>query len=159
MPQYQKAVEKSQVVQALTTLKALVQAQEVYYLANGEYATKFTQLDVNMSGWTGKTKWSTTAISDTRSNGEWSLQIFNNSSGSTKGNALYMGRINGPYKGIGIMYWFDRPAGDAPLKSFVCKERTSDGVRYEGESGSYCRKILGGIQYEKTTARHYLLSY
>lgn len=47
LPQYQKAVEKSKATQALVLLKALAQAQAVYYLANGRYATQFNQLDRN----------------------------------------------------------------------------------------------------------------
>ncbi len=48
LPQYKKAVTKSR----LSTLKFLtrdvVRAQEVYYLATGSYADKFTDLDVDM---------------------------------------------------------------------------------------------------------------
>ncbi len=38
VPQYQKAVMKSRVAQAQISLKALIEAQQAYYLANGEYA-------------------------------------------------------------------------------------------------------------------------
>ncbi|MBQ8032540.1 MAG: prepilin-type N-terminal cleavage/methylation domain-containing protein [Elusimicrobiaceae bacterium] len=48
VPQYQKAVEKSQATQALTLLKALVNAQKVYYLQTGTYATSYEQLDVDI---------------------------------------------------------------------------------------------------------------
>ena len=38
LPQYQKAVERSKAVQALTLLRAVAQAQKAYFLANGDYA-------------------------------------------------------------------------------------------------------------------------
>ncbi len=158
VPQYQKAVEKSRATQALTLLKSLVQAQKAYYLANGAYATKFDQLDVDMPGWTGNTPWGTSAITDTRSNGEWSLQIFHFPSGSTRGDAIYMGRISGKYEGTGFMYWFDRPAGDKPLNTITCFERTNNGKVFNGEDGEYCHKILGGTKYNNR-ARTYTLPY
>ena len=62
VPQYQKAVEKSRAVQALTATKALAQAEEVYYMSNGEYTDQFDKLDIEMpslsSGWTaGMINW------------------------------------------------------------------------------------------------------
>ncbi len=48
VPQYQFAVEKSRAETALSILKTLTTAQEVYYLANGRYATTFTQLDITV---------------------------------------------------------------------------------------------------------------
>ena len=50
VPQYRRAVEKSKATQALTLLKSIAQAQQAYYLANGRYADKFSQLDVDMPG-------------------------------------------------------------------------------------------------------------
>ena len=49
VPQYQKAVEKSRIVSALPLLKAVYNAQQVYYLANGEYATSAEQLDIDFT--------------------------------------------------------------------------------------------------------------
>ncbi len=48
VPQYQKAVYKSRTVEALTMLKAIANAQEVYYLANGEYTTNLGELDIDI---------------------------------------------------------------------------------------------------------------
>ncbi len=48
LPQYQKAVYKSRATEALAMLKTLVQAEEVYYLANGEYTNDITKLDVEV---------------------------------------------------------------------------------------------------------------
>ncbi len=48
LPQYEWAVEKSRAAEALAVLKTLRDAQEVYYMANGAYASDFTALDVEV---------------------------------------------------------------------------------------------------------------
>ena len=46
VPQYKLAVLKSRAIQAMTMAESITRAQEVYYLANGTYATTFDQLDI-----------------------------------------------------------------------------------------------------------------
>ncbi len=48
LPQYQKAVDKSRATGIMGLVKTLKYAQEVYYLANGEYAINFDDLDVQI---------------------------------------------------------------------------------------------------------------
>ncbi len=48
VPQYQVAVGKARYSELMTLTNAIKDAQEVYYLANGEYATSFEQLDIDM---------------------------------------------------------------------------------------------------------------
>ena len=48
VPQYQKAVDKSQVSTVINTVKAIKNAQEIYYLANGRYASRFDDLDIEL---------------------------------------------------------------------------------------------------------------
>ena len=48
LPQYQKAVWKSKNVQLKELVRAVSQAQQVYYLANDEYAAKLDDLDINL---------------------------------------------------------------------------------------------------------------
>lgn len=50
LPQYQKAVWKSRFTQLQTAGKALKDAMEVYYLANGEYPHTWDQLDIEYAG-------------------------------------------------------------------------------------------------------------
>ena len=49
LPQYKYAVEKSRATEALATLKSIVQAEEVYYLANGVYTRNMQELDLEPS--------------------------------------------------------------------------------------------------------------
>lgn len=39
LPQYERAVEKSRVAEAITLSNAIWKAQQAYFLANGQYAT------------------------------------------------------------------------------------------------------------------------
>ena len=47
VPQYQKAVIKARIAQVLPVLKAIQEAEERYYLANGEYTTDKEALDID----------------------------------------------------------------------------------------------------------------
>ena len=48
VPQYEKAVEKSRITEAITGLTAIGHAQEVYHLATGSYADDWSDLDVSI---------------------------------------------------------------------------------------------------------------
>ncbi len=48
LPQYQKAIYKARAAEAVVILKALTDAQEVYYLANGDYTNDISELDVQI---------------------------------------------------------------------------------------------------------------
>ncbi len=50
LPQYQRAVDKTRAITVLNTVRAIKDAQEVYYLANGQYSKDFTELDVELPG-------------------------------------------------------------------------------------------------------------
>ena len=51
--QYEKAVEKSRAAEAITGVRSIKNAQEVYFLANGEYTNDLNNLDVQMTGGDG----------------------------------------------------------------------------------------------------------
>ena len=53
LPQYQKAVEKARATQAISMVKAIGDAQEVYFLANGVYADGFEELGIEVPGTSG----------------------------------------------------------------------------------------------------------
>lgn len=48
--QYERAVEKSRVAEAITLSNAIWKAQQAYFLANGQYATDLSSLDLDISG-------------------------------------------------------------------------------------------------------------
>ena len=48
VPQYQRAVYKARAAEAVIILKALVQAEEAYFLANGMYTNSIENLDISI---------------------------------------------------------------------------------------------------------------
>ena len=50
LPQYEKAVEKSRSAEAMTMLRAIAQANERYFLANGSYTGDYSVLDIQLPG-------------------------------------------------------------------------------------------------------------
>ena len=48
LPKYEIAVEKAHAAEALTVLRSVREAQEIYYMANGEYATDLETLDIQL---------------------------------------------------------------------------------------------------------------
>ena len=50
LPQYQKAVLKSRAAEVQLVARQLKNAQDVYYLENGEYADSFEKLDISLNG-------------------------------------------------------------------------------------------------------------
>ena len=50
LPQYQKAAEKSKLTQAIAVIKTIADAQERFFVANGEYTRDMDQLDITVPG-------------------------------------------------------------------------------------------------------------
>ncbi len=48
LPQYQVAVMKARITRVIPLVRALTEAEEVYYLANGEYTVSLDKLDIEM---------------------------------------------------------------------------------------------------------------
>ena len=152
LPQYQKAVEKSRATQAITLLKSIGEAGEVYHLANGEWPTNFEELSVEVPNWSGRTAWTNLTPEDIRSNDDWSLEIQQNS----RQFFAMMWRISGKYAGAGFVYrWQDDP--EIPLNQVICVERTQNGGKFQGNAGDFCEKIIRGTLVGGTHNRYYSL--
>lgn len=50
LPQYEKAVEKSRAAEALALVKTIGQANQVYFMSNGNYTTDLRDLDIDIPG-------------------------------------------------------------------------------------------------------------
>jgi len=138
LPQYKKAVEKSKATQALTLLKTVSQALEVYHMANGNVCpTSFDDLGVSV-GWTGNTKW-LNLNTPTLSNQDWSLQLYC----SSTGEYVSVGRISGDYKGAAFGY-ITKSEKDLPKNMMLCYERQTTGITFEKSRGDYCEKLFRG---------------
>lgn len=108
LPQYQKAVSKSQAATMLPSLRALALAQERYFLANGSYAARYADLDFSFDSLPLTTNVSpehlTPASSDAvRANQTYKMVI--NGGVNPANNFLHSSSIfvQGPYKGAGLL--------------------------------------------------------
>ena len=122
LPQYQNAVEKSRATEALSLMRSLAQAVDVYYLSNGSYPKSLEDLDITIP----YEKKSDTSVS----NEEWKLDYFGQS--NLMGASLRMTRLKGPYREHGFHYFIGKDPG-YPVKGLYCYEYwTHD---------TYCTKI------------------
>ena len=48
LSQYQKAVEKAKAAKTISNIRALAQAEKIYFMTNGKYATSFNDLDLTI---------------------------------------------------------------------------------------------------------------
>ena len=142
VPQYQKAVEKSRAAEAITLLKAMVQAQQVYYLANGNYADSFNELDLDIP-FTGEEVSGSAAWADYGAIKDWIVFIEK----SNNYRAVGLRRRSNPYI---VAWYFTRDEGNTrPLQVMVCMEN--------GEA-DYCQKYLNGsFAVEVSGYRWYLI--
>ncbi len=144
LPQYQKAVEKSKASQALAVIRSVAAAQEAYFMANGTYARRLDELAVDIP-WTGNTRWiaGDSPVAGTRSNEDWSVQLYHEASGK----GVTVGRISGPYAGAGFMYLLDGSHYGFPEHTMLCMENSYEGagsVLFGKPEGSYCKNIMKG---------------
>ncbi|MCQ2411309.1 MAG: hypothetical protein MJ053_07685 [Elusimicrobiaceae bacterium] len=148
--QYQKAVEKSRGVQALALLRSFGPSIQRHWMASGTYPISFDELDVDLSGWTGTDKWYTADeehLLDTRSNGDWSLQMYKDSNSYV---TIYMGRISGKYKG-GAFGYQALTANGLNSGEIRCYEKINTGIVFSLPAGSYCAQIWKGIEREASS--------
>ena len=146
LPQYQKAVEKARAATIFPLLKAVGEAQENYYLANGTYATSFDDLTVDIP-FNGTEKWATdSGFSDVRSNDDWSIQLY------PPIHAVFAGRLTGPYAGTAFAYYYG-DWGCPPTESgfgvcahtltCVAKKAAAGGVSADTTTlQQYCAKVF-----------------
>ncbi|WP_428074760.1 type IV pilin protein [Candidatus Avelusimicrobium luingense] len=108
LPQYQKAVMKARITQVIPLVRAVADAQQVYYLANGEYAQSVDELGVDFTcpdGWTCIV------------GGTWT-----NSNAYPK---VEVSRTDG--HNIGVIYYYGAPSGSEHYKDkFYCWAKTTD---------------------------------
>ena len=128
LPQYQKAVEKTRAYRMLPVLKSIETAQEIYYLAHGEYASSLQDLDISLEGASYNTTGTVATFSD-QSKVKWCSGCSN------------YGSVMG-YPNPKINYYIEfymrgshrcQAATDSPLANEICHFLTQD----TGIKGNY----------------------
>ena len=154
LPQYQKAVEKSRATQALALLKSLAQAQEVYKMANGQAALTFDELDVEVP-WPA-----VTGTTNQRSNGEWLISLWHDSSQ----DAVTLARLTGQYAGaIFAFYSKINNVSEMSANKLYCMETLQDSAGntplFTASAGSYCQKMFHGNLVHTGAVRAYEVAW
>ena len=153
LPQYQKAVWKSRNTQLKQLARSVWDAEQTYYLANGEYATRFDQLDIDLplSATDTSSQYVVppceirVASADAVRQGS-NFQIILNTSNSSNVTitSLY---TEGPYKCQGFSSSYN----------FTCREKPMEGLT----PGAFCLKIekAGQVVASGGTWTNYELSF
>ena len=147
LPQYQKAVEKSKGVQAITLIKSMANAVTLYHLANGEWPASLDVLDIEIpSSWTGTEHVIGVTQGEYHSNNDWSLQWETASS-----KYLRIERLQGPYRGASFQW----TVNSIPefQQQIICIELSSAIT----PAGKYCEKLFRGTLKESGDVRAYTL--
>ena len=125
-------------------------------MTNGEWPSSFNDLSIEIP-WNGNTKWySGAGAKDTRSNEDWSLQIFNYTNTQV---GIYIGRISGDYKGGAFVILTKMNDPKVPLNQIICSERINEGIVFDTQKtpGSYCHSLFQGTEIFNQGIRFYSL--
>jgi len=155
LPQYQKAIEKARATQAMALVRSIAQAAEAYYIANGDFATDLSQLDVDLTN-EQRTKFLCPSMV-TCTNAQWGLSLYR-ASNNLRG--VLMLRSSGKYKGAGFIM-FQNPASYASsvveVDKMYCYER-ADTSYFTLKRGSYCQKLFKGQWKSQFVSNAYLFA-
>jgi len=134
LPQYQMAVAKSHLTQAKVLARALAQAQEAYYMSNGEYAHSYDELDVDTPAYISETDDFNAGVNRPHRNFSWGSCVLWQSGGVSchmveRGKGIAFGAVPGNYTEC-IGYTNDA----SHLVNKLCKSET--GLTTPSETGS-----------------------
>ena len=144
LPQYKVAVAKARMTQLVTLANAVKQAEERYYLANGQYTTDWTELDLDLQG---------TIDGVTLSNSAgWALQLnLPPTSGSWESVTAWDTRLiyegSAAQKHVYLVFSYDHASAHtgkrlcftpktSELGITLCKQVSNNATQY-GQTGQY----------------------
>ncbi len=132
LPKYERAVKRARAARLLPLIKDVQNAQEVYFLANGQYASCINELELDWPDF--KVQREVSGCVDFISKGNGIDKITLHRAGGGPKFAVYMGNygVTG-YGGYGFSL-----AGDKKLV-LSCAEYSCHSV----EEGSFCHDVLG----------------
>ena len=146
LPQYEKAVWKSRASTMLANVRAMGNAQELYFMANGRYSYDFGGLDLSFDSLPQKPSESFFSLWIASSNAvrandlyELVIYLFNPPAGFLYTIALLK---NGPYTGGGFVFVHVEDNSTSE-KGLYCVERIN-----QKAMNNFCRQLFGGIKFK-----------
>ena len=155
LPQYQKAVIRSRSTQALTLIKTIGQAVEMYYDEYGKNPTQFAELPIVLPAQFKTCPNTSIWFFDCRQSEEWSVKILRESGYNGVITLSYTG--NGPYKGMGLAYIPRHHITAAATRGNVGKVMCIEAGYNEHPkiTGRYCTPFLNGRDRRTTGGYHW----
>ncbi len=136
VPQYQKAIWKTRAVELRINVQALAQAQELYYLANDQYPTKFADLDISFDSFPNSPKTAASGVTvvstDAVRSNQWSEIVINGDPFGSWRFSLGI-FVQGPYRRTGFSY--EHKGLIKP--GFYCQEHEKT------PRGDFCQRLMG----------------
>ena len=144
VPQYQKAVMKSRYATLKHLVESISQAQQVYYLANGKYAEKLSELDIDLpSGYDPEQS------SDSQYIYDWgSCESYKNGTGSISNSChnnqiqlQYQHNLRSHARQCWVLKKDAQTDDDLPLQQEICKSET--GLKNRTGVGTFNNNSMG----------------
>ncbi len=143
LPQYQKAVERSRAMEAISAIKAVYDANKIYYMTHGVYADSFAKLDISLP-WESDTKWYN-YHHDAKGTKDWTMHL--QGGGDKDDAAIFIARKTGPYEGAGFIYQLAaKTFVDMPVHELLCTEQSKNPHLFKKEKGAFCEKLMHGTE-------------
>ncbi len=141
LPQYQKAVVRSEGMKMVSLLKTLSLSYAHYVLTNGTNPSVPSQLDISLPGWVKNTLWCRYGSQPSQgiSNGKWTFQV-----NAWRYQGVMMGFASGPYTGCGFYIQQNQPG------KIYCLEIVT-GDKFQGNNGDCCEKVFKAKPVRKTS--------
>ena len=152
LPQYQKAVWKSRNTQLKTLAQSVAQAEQAYYLANGEYSFNFDTLDLDLplsapvqSGSAEDKCYFAIAGTDSVRRGKNFEIVLGGVASNTAYVSVQAVWLEAPYKCTGFAWFSD-------AQKIACREQ--HGNSSDSTIGDFCAKLEKGT-YDHTNSPWY----
>ncbi len=140
LPQYQKAVERSKMVEGQQWVRTIGQALNMFYLEHGTNATSFDQLDIKIpststtaADWMSPSRTGIGILGARILSKDWAVGFVTN---AELGTLILAWRLTGP--------WKDSPNGFAVTVNYA-GEKDMQLYCVEYYSGGYCRERFGEL--------------
>lgn len=158
VPQYEKVVVKSRATQLQTAVKSIAEAQEVFHMANGSYATEYSQLDVAFDNLEPRPTDSVSVSSTDAVRGTDDffivLNIYARAGIFFTNGHFSQTFLNGKFRKCGFIYVHQMEGYEYLWKKMVCYEHV------DIPEGSFCAEVIGTAPTpvgEKYNFRYYAL--
>ncbi len=147
VPQYQKAVQRARNTQLKNMMRAIFQAENAYYMANGQFSDNFDELDIDLPLTPVATTPGTSigpcsmrvGGTDSVRQGDHFIVILNHLSNDEEVIATRW--IDGKYKCTGFSQTLD--------STMYCAEREN---HMTIQPGGFCKEIENGTKYKNGTS-------